>query len=162
GLTPEQMAAEPPTAPDTPPPPRPGGLTPEQTAAEPSGGPDTPLRFVKGIGPQRAKLLERLGLETIEDALYRLPARHADRSRLGPLRSIEPGPAQTAVGTVAGVSPPPRGRPRAPLEVLLRDGSGFLKAVWFNQAYLERVFQRGQRLVVHGKVHRYGNGPLQM
>jgi ATP-dependent DNA helicase RecG len=46
--------------------------------------------------------------------------------------------------------------------VLLGDGSGFLTAVWFNQAYLERVFKRGQRLIVHGKVGRYGGGPLQL
>ena len=45
-------------------------------------------------------------------------------------------------------------RPRSPLSVLLGDGSGFLTCVWFNQSYLERVFQRGQRLIVHGKVGR--------
>jgi ATP-dependent DNA helicase RecG len=60
------------------------------------------------------------------------------------------------------VSPPPRGRPRVPLQVLLRDSTGFLRAVWFNQPYLERVFKRGQRLIVHGKVRPYGSGPLQM
>ena len=30
--------------------------------------------------------------------------------------------------------------------------SGFLNCVWFNQPYLARVFKRGQRLIVHGKV----------
>ena len=42
----------------------------------------TPLQFVKGIGPQRAKLLGNLGLRTVEDALYYLPVRHEDRSQL--------------------------------------------------------------------------------
>jgi ATP-dependent DNA helicase RecG len=46
--------------------------------------------------------------------------------------------------------------------VLLKDSSGFLKAVWFNQPYLERVFKRGQKMIVHGKVQRYSSGPLQM
>jgi len=145
--------------PPTPPAPAPAA---DRRGSPDARGPDLPLQYVKGIGPERAKLLGRLGLETVEDALYRLPARHEDRSHLVPLRSITPGPARTASGTVAGVSPPPRGRPRVPLEVLLRDGSGFLKAIWFNQPYLARVFQRGQRLVVHGKVQRYGAGPLQM
>jgi len=126
------------------------------------GGPETPLQYLKGVGPQRAKLLARLGLQTVEDALFHLPARHEDRSQLIPFRSVTPGDARTAMGTIAGVSPPPRGRPRVPLEVLLRDGTGFLKAVWFNQPYLERIFKRGQRLIVHGKVQRYGGGPLQM
>jgi ATP-dependent DNA helicase RecG len=127
-----------------------------------SHGLATPLQYLKGIGPQRARLLARLGLETIEDALFFLPARHEDRSRLTPFRSLKGGETVTAVGTIAGVSPPPRGRRRAPLAVLLRDPTGFLSAVWFNQPYLERVFKRGRRLILHGKVQRYGSGPLQM
>ncbi len=134
----------------------------DRTTPEPSRGLGTPLQYLKGVGPQRAKLLARLGLETVEDALFYLPARHEDRSHLIPFRSITPGEARTAMGIVAGVSPPPRGRPRVPLQVLLRDATGFLKAIWFNQPYLERVFKRGQRLIVHGKVQPYGSGPLQM
>ncbi len=122
----------------------------------------TPLQYVKGIGPQRAKLLSKLGLQTVEDALFFLPARHEDRSRLISFRSLKGGETVTTMGTIAGVSPPPRGRPRAPLAVLLRDATGFLSAVWFNQPYLARVFQRGRHLIVHGKVQRYGGGPLQM
>jgi ATP-dependent DNA helicase RecG len=120
------------------------------------------LQFVPGVGPQRAKLLAKLGLDTVEAALFHLPARHEDRSRLVPFRNVTPGEAVTATGTIAGVSPPPRGRARVPLQVLLRDATGFLNAVWFNQPYLERVFKRGQRLIVHGKVQAYGRGPLQM
>jgi ATP-dependent DNA helicase RecG len=142
-------------------------VKPRQTSADQvapalSHGLATPLQFLTGVGPQRAKLLARLGLVTVEDAIFHLPARHEDRSHLVPFRHMAPGEARTATGTVAGISPAPRGRPRAPLQVLLRDGSGFLNAIWFNQPYLERVFTRGQRLIVHGKVQPYGNGPLQM
>ena len=122
----------------------------------------TPLQFVKGIGPQRAKLLGNLGLRTVEDALYYLPTRHEDRSQLTPLRSLKPNDVTTVSGIVRAVSPPPRGRPRMPLSVLLGDGTGFLTCVWFGQGYLERLFRRGQRLIVHGKAQRYRSGPLQM
>jgi ATP-dependent DNA helicase RecG len=122
----------------------------------------TPLQFVKGIGPQRAKLLANLRLHTVEDALYYLPSRHEDRSQLTPLRSLKPNDVTTVSGTIRAISPPPRGRPRMPLSVLLSDGTGFLTCVWFGQAYLERQFQRGQRLIVHGKAQRYRSGPLQM
>ena len=134
----------------------------DHATPETSRGLAAPLQFLTGVGPQRAKLLGRLGLFTVEDALFYLPARHEDRSHLIPLRSMSPGDARTATGLVAGISPAPRGRPRAPLQVTLRDASGFLNAVWFNQPYLERVFKRGQRLIVHGKVQPYGHGPLQM
>ena len=42
----------------------------------------TPLQFLKGVGPRRAADLERAGLLTIEDLLYRFPIRYEDRSRL--------------------------------------------------------------------------------
>jgi ATP-dependent DNA helicase RecG len=70
--------------------------------------------------------------------------------------------AQACSGVVAGVSPVPPGRPRLPFSVLLRDGSGYLKAVWFNAPYLERVFKRGQRVILYGKVIGYRGGPLEI
>ncbi|HXG15227.1 MAG TPA: ATP-dependent DNA helicase RecG [Calidithermus sp.] len=115
----------------------------------------TPLQYVRGIGPQRAALLARKGLHTVEDALLFVPLRHEDRTRLTPFRALQPGQVHTCAGVIVGVSPPPPGRPRVPLSVLLRDASGYATAVWFGAPYLARVFQRGQRLVLHGKVTRY-------
>ena len=80
------------------------------SAAEPSPGAQTALADLTGIGPQRAKLLAKLGLVTIEDALVRhLPLRHEDRSQVIPLGRITVGEARTCAGTIAGISPPPRG-----------------------------------------------------
>jgi len=133
------------------------------TAAEAATGPRAALGDLAGVGPQRAKALAKLGLATIEDALLQhLPLRHEDRSRIVPLGRVSVGEARTCAGTIAGISPPPRGRPRMPLVVMIRDVSGFLNCAWFNQPYLARVFKRGQRLIVHGKVQPYGRGPLQM
>ncbi|MGH2625553.1 MAG: ATP-dependent DNA helicase RecG, partial [Anaerolineales bacterium] len=81
----------------------------------PPAGLATQLQYVKGVGPQRAKLLEKKGLATVEDALFFVPIRHEDRTRLTPLRSIQVGQVVTCAGTIAGISPPPPGRARAPL-----------------------------------------------
>ncbi len=118
-------------------------------------GPATSLRFVKGVGPRRAQQLERKGLTTVEEALFFLPLRHEDRTQLTPFRALQPGQAATCAGTIVGVSPPPPGRRRAPLSALLRDASGYVTASWFNAGYLARVFARGQRLVLHGRVARF-------
>ncbi len=131
--------------------------------AEAELGPRTALGDLSGVGPQRAKAMAKLGLDTIEGALVQhLPLRHEDRSQIIPLGRVSVGEARTCAGTIAGISPPPRGRPRMPLVVMIRDVSGFLNCAWFNQPYLARVFKRGQRLIVHGKVQPYGRGPLQM
>jgi len=132
-------------------------------APEAAPGAQTALADLQGVGPHRAKLLAKLDLVTIEDALVRhLPLRHEDRSQVIPLGRITVGEARTCAGTIAGISPPPRGRGRMPLVVTIRDASGFLNCAWFNQPYLARVLKRGQRLIVHGKVQPYGRGPLQM
>ena len=129
-------------------------------------GLQAPLQYLKGVGPQRAKLLSRLSLETIEDALFFVPGRHEDRSRLTPFRELAEGITQSCAGTVVRVNAPPRGNPRVPLSVTFRDGTGYLTAVWFNQPYLEEKFdkvrERQQRVFLHGPLARFRNGPLQM
>src|SRR6266581_6524551 len=128
------------------------GTHPKQTA---TADLRTPLQFLKGVGPRRAAQLERKGLRTVEDALFFLPLRHEDRTRLVPFRALQPGQVATCSGTIVGLSPPPPGRPRAPFVAMLRDESGYAQASWFNGAYLARVFKRGQRLVLHGRVTRF-------
>ena len=116
--------------------------------AAPAVGLATALQYVKGVGPQRAKLLARKDLATIEDALFFIPIRHEDRTRLTPLAAIQPGQIVTCSGTIAGISPPPPGRTRAPLVLLLRDASGFGTATLFGRGFLTKVLQRGQKLIL--------------
>ena len=121
----------------------------------PPTGLATPLQFVKGIGPRRAEQLARKGLETVEDALYFVPLRHEDRTTFTPLESLQPGQLATCTGVITAIGAPPPGRFRHPMTVMLRDDTGFATASFFNARYLARVFQRGQRLIVHGKVTRF-------
>jgi ATP-dependent DNA helicase RecG len=123
-----------------------------QTAAP---GLETPLQFVKGVGPQRATLLARKELHTVAEALFFVPHRHEDRTRLTPIRALAPGAVVTIEGTLGGVSPPPPGRARQPLQAMVTDPSGRIIAIWFGQRWLARTLQRGQRLVLHGKVDRF-------
>ena len=80
----------------------------------PAPGLATQLQYLKGVGPERAKLLARKGLTTVEEALFFLPIRHEDRTRLTSLRSLQVGQVATCTGTIAGISPPPPGRRRGP------------------------------------------------
>jgi ATP-dependent DNA helicase RecG len=131
-------------------------VTPTGQTPGPAPGLATPLQYIKGVGPQRARLLERKGLTTVEDALFFIPIRHEDRTRLTPLRALQVGQTYTCAGTIVGVSPPPPGRRMAPLVITLRDETGMMTATIFGgRNYLGRVLQRGQRVLVHGKVSRY-------
>jgi ATP-dependent DNA helicase RecG len=128
-------------------------MTPARQSAP--AGLATQLQYLKGVGPQRAKLLAKKELTTVEDALFFVPIRHEDRTRLTPLRAIPVGQVVTCTGTIAGISPPPPGRARAPLVLLLRDASGYGTATLFGRGWLTRVLQRGQRLILHGRGHRF-------
>ncbi len=121
---------------------------------------DTPLQYLKGVGPQRAALLAKKGLAIVADALFFVPIRHEDRTRLTSLRSLQFGQTATSGGTVYGVAPPPP-RTRQPFRVTLRDDSGYFTVGWFHGGYLSRVFKRGQHVVIHGKVSSFG-GHLTM
>src|SRR2546429_7963730 len=117
----------------------------KQNSAPPPGL-RTPLQFLKGVGPERAKLLAKKELTTVEDALFFVPLRHEDRTRLTPFRTLQPGQVQTCSGVIVGLSPPPPRRFRVPFTAMLRDESGYATASWFGGGDLGRVLKRGQRL----------------
>src|SRR5213083_1078849 len=96
----------------------------------------TPLQYVKGVGPQRATQLAKKGLTTVGDALFHLPLRHEDRTRFTPLRALRPGEVATCSGVVIGLSPPPPGRHRQPLAIVLRDESGYGTATVFGRPWV--------------------------
>src|SRR5256712_162937 len=129
-------------------------MTPSRQTRPPVGL-TTPLQYVKGVGPHRAKQLEKKGLLTVGDALFHLPLRHEDRTHFTPLRAIRPGETVTCSGVVTGISPPPPGRHRQPLVILLRDDSGYATATVWGRPWVARAVQRGQRMIVHGRGARY-------
>ena len=45
------------------------------------------VRFVRGIGPKKAELLQKLGIETLADAIACYPRGYEDRTRIIRLRS---------------------------------------------------------------------------
>lgn len=118
-----------------------------------SRGSDAPIQYVKGVGPQRARLLARLGIEARRDLLYHLPLRYEDHSNPLPLRDVVSGEEVTVVARIArGRAVQGRFRRGSRFEATLEDETGTLEAVWFNQAYLAKVLVDGARVVLHGKV----------
>ena len=111
----------------------------------------TPLQFVKGVGPRRAADLERVGLLTIEDLLLRFPLRYEDRAALVPIARLRPGTTATVVGEVLSSGIRPTRRPGFRLfELVVRDATGPVRAVFPNQAFLRDVFHAGQLVVLYG------------
>ena len=114
-----------------------------------------PVKFLRGVGPQRAALLEERGIVTVADLLSYLPFRYEDRIRFTKIADIVPGEVCTVFGEVGaggGNVVRFRGGGRPPVfHVTIRDGSGQLHAKFFHGAYLDGRLKEGQRLVMHGK-----------
>ena len=123
----------------------------------------TPLQYLKGVGPRRAADLARVGLVTLEDLLYRFPIRYEDRSRLQPVASLRPGHTAAIAGRVSSCGVRSTRRPGFKIfEALITDGSGSVRATWFNQPFLRDVFVRGQSVVLFGPAEMRGSGGLQL
>ncbi|MGI6660250.1 MAG: ATP-dependent DNA helicase RecG [Bacillota bacterium] len=109
------------------------------------------VRYLKGVGPRRAKMFASLGVNTVQDLLDFFPFRIDDFSRVQRLRNLEPGEKVTIAGKVISVAVIPSIRGRA-LRVGVSDGTGICYLVWYNMPYLSKQFYRGQQLVASGKV----------
>jgi len=122
----------------------------------------TPLQYIKGVGPRRAADLERVGLRTVEDLLYRFPLRYENRAGLIPIARVRPGQTATVIGEVLSSGVRPTRRPGFKLfELIVKDESGPVRAVFPNQAFLRDVFLPKQQVVLHGPVEFRGVGGLQ-
>lgn len=114
------------------------------------------IQYVKGVGPARAKLLNRLGMFTVEDLLYYFPFRYEDRGNLKPIKELykSSNPGFTTVqGKIvsARVIVTPRQRKKI-FEAVIGDNTGYITAKWFNQSFLKDVLRNGSTVVVSGHV----------
>ena len=120
------------------------------------------LQYLKGVGPRRAADLQRVGLTTVEDLLYRFPIRYEDRGAFRTIASLRPGMVSSVLAEVISSGIRPTRRPRFKIfEMLVRDRTGALRAVFFNQPFLADVFHPHQRVILYGKLELTSHG-LQM
>ncbi|TSA83721.1 ATP-dependent DNA helicase RecG [Deinococcus detaillensis] len=145
-------------------PPRPSSLPKvarqdPQLPAAPAGsrlGPSAPLAQLDW-GHGGLKKLSALGLQTLRDVLHNYPRRHEDRRALPSLAEIEDGQKATVSGVLISKT---RTSPRPGMQILnavLQTSSGErIKATWFNQPWVEKNLREGAKLILTGRVKRFG------
>jgi ATP-dependent DNA helicase RecG len=116
----------------------------------------TDVRYLKGVGPKRVELLNRLGIKTVEDLLYYLPTRYEDRTALTLIKDLKPGEYQAVKGNILTLSAYVTKKGMRVFRVALGDKTGVIYCAWFRQHFLNKVFKKDQEIVVYGKVERYG------
>jgi ATP-dependent DNA helicase RecG len=120
-----------------------------------------PVQFARGVGPERAASLAKEGVATVEDLLFHLPFRYEDRTAFAAIRDLRAGMRLSVSGTIvaAGLR---RARRVSLYEALVEDGTGRLKALWFNQPFLRTTLERGKKVVLYGAVERDAYAPRRL
>ncbi len=113
---------------------------------------DTPLSELKGVGDVINRGLGRLGLQTVKDLLEFFPRRWDDYSVVDSIAAIRPG-LVTVTGTIEHLESRHsfRNRRLGVVEAIITDGTGTIKAVWFNQPFVKSQLNVGGQYVFRGK-----------
>lgn len=114
---------------------------------------DAPLSHIRGIGPYFLGRLKKLGIQTVKDLIFHLPARYEDFSRIIKISELVPGEECTIHGTVQKINMRHAWRKRMFItEAIIDDESGKIRAVWFNQTYIKNTLSEGKEANFSGKV----------
>lgn len=111
------------------------------------------VQFIKGVGPNRVTLLNKLGIKTLEDLITFFPREHEDRSKPKAISDLQDGEE-------ALISAYPIGRMNelhirknmTICKLFVRDETGGLELDWYNQTYLKNSFTKDKRYSFYGKV----------
>jgi ATP-dependent DNA helicase RecG len=124
---------------------------------------DTPIEFLKGVGPERAKILKsEIGVNTCGDLLRWYPFRYVDRTRFYKAREINADmPYVQLRGQITQVQVLGKQRQQR-MVAMFRDDSGSLELVWFQGVkWLAGKFKPNREYVVFGKPTVF-NGKMNM
>ncbi|MBR0479818.1 hypothetical protein IJJ49_00930, partial [Candidatus Saccharibacteria bacterium] len=95
---------------------------------------------VKGVGPKTAEILRKFGIRTVRDFFYNLPREYENFRTITRISEIRPGKVVVR-GKVEKISTRPARRRRLSItEAIIKDETGAIRAVWFNQKYRESQF----------------------
>lgn len=120
---------------------------------------DTRIEFIKGVGPQKAALLNKeLNLFTFRDLIQHYPFRHEDRSKIYTISEVsEDLPYVQFKARLMGFAWQGEGNKRR-LTATVQDHTGQLELVWFKgQQAILRILKPGVVYLIFGKPARYGS-----
>ncbi len=111
------------------------------------------IKYIKGVGPNRAVLLNKLGIFTLKDLVQYYPRDYEDRSKPKKIIELVDGEEALVKATVQTRLVEARIRKGLTLyKVKVADESGFLEITWYNQSYLKTQIKQGETYNFFGKV----------
>src|ERR1041385_9005458 len=113
---------------------------------------DRSVTTLWGVGPDRAGMLARLEVRTIEDLLLHRPRRYEDRRRIRPVAELQLDEPGIVTGKIVAQGVKwYRQHTKSIFELVLDDGTGRLHCRWWNLPFMENYFSVSDEVVVFGK-----------
>ena len=117
---------------------------------------NTSIENIKGVGPKVKIQLEKIGIETIQDALFYLPKSYENRTKITKISDVEPGNAYQIEGEILESKIYYPGR-RA-FYAKITDGTGFIQIrLFFFSNPQANAFIKGLKIRIYGVVRNTGN-----
>ena len=124
------------------------------------------VQYIKGVGPARAMLLNKLGIYTLEDLITYYPRGYEDRGKVCKIAELKEGEdALIEAFAVSKINEHVIRKNMAIYKLVVRDDTGTCVMTWFNQGYLKNKFVQGRAYKFYGRVSKqYGkfemNSPI--
>ena len=116
------------------------------------------VKYIKGVGPNRVVLLNKLGIYTLKDLITYYPRDYEDRSKPKLINDVLDGEEVLIKGFVVSKMLELKVRKNLTIyKLIIRDETGQCTITWYNQPYLKRVFIVGNEYSFYGKVSKKGN-----
>ena len=111
----------------------------------------TPVQYLSGVGPARAAILAKLEIDTVGDLLWHLPRDVLDLSQVKKVTELVEGATQSVRGVVCDLDARMTSSGKHMTTALLDCEGQYVRASWFNQAWMFRKLQMEQLLLMAGK-----------
>lgn len=126
---------------------------------------ETSIEYIKGIGPERAKLIRNvLGISTVEDLLTFYPLRYIDKSKVYAIKDLtaEPENEIQLKGKITELQEIAYGNAQKRLTAKFRDQSGSMELVWFRYSkWMKEQIPLNREIFIFGKANLF-NGSFSM
>ena len=103
------------------------------------------VKYIKGVGPNRVKLLNKVGIFTLNDLITYYPRTYEDRSKPKAITECQNGEEVLIEAVTCGKVSDVRLKGKTMQKLLVRDETGSCTIMWFNQSYLKSKFEIGEK-----------------
>lgn len=111
------------------------------------------LQYLKGVGPARVEILNKLGLFKIDDIINYFPRDYEDRGKFKKICELIDGETATFKATVfSNVSETRIRKNMSIYKVIIKDDTGNAIVTWFNQPYIKKQLKVGSEYSFYGKI----------